>query len=205
MRPGGQVQALVFRRLRPVYGSLCWSVMCLPAWSLETWLVSWCFEPSQPQRIISGLEINFSPSPTYPDRLMALWAQSTTKDYIKAEKKKQASICLLVILYTSHQATNSPESTESVPTQIHTKRTHTNTKFSKNESLEYCPCLKKKKKAYKIRTRWNVLRSPEDNASLRLFSVCTLENNFSYVLVLNQQGYLFFRDLQTIDNNGTVK
>ena len=88
MRPGGQVQALVFRRLRPVYGSLCWSVMCLPAWSLETWLVSWCFEPSQSQRIISGLEINFSPSPTYPDRLMALWAQSTTKDYIKAEKKK---------------------------------------------------------------------------------------------------------------------
>ena len=25
----------------------------------------WCFEPSQPQRIISGLETNISPSPTY--------------------------------------------------------------------------------------------------------------------------------------------
>ena len=28
-------------------------------------LVGWCFEPSQPQRIISGLETNFSLSPSY--------------------------------------------------------------------------------------------------------------------------------------------
>ena len=29
------------------------------------WLVSWCFEPSQPQRTISGLKTNFNLSPTY--------------------------------------------------------------------------------------------------------------------------------------------
>ena len=28
-------------------------------------LVSWCFEPSQPQRITSGLKTNFSLSPSY--------------------------------------------------------------------------------------------------------------------------------------------
>ena len=28
-------------------------------------LVSWCFEPSQPQRITSGLETNVNPSPSY--------------------------------------------------------------------------------------------------------------------------------------------
>ena len=28
-------------------------------------LVSWCFEPSQPQRVNSGLETNIRPSPTY--------------------------------------------------------------------------------------------------------------------------------------------
>ena len=28
-------------------------------------LVSWCFEPSQPQRITSGLNTNFTPSPNY--------------------------------------------------------------------------------------------------------------------------------------------
>ena len=28
-------------------------------------LVSWCFEPSQPQRITSGLDTNFTPSPSY--------------------------------------------------------------------------------------------------------------------------------------------
>ena len=30
-----------------------------------SWLVSWCFEPSQPQRITSGLKTNFSLSPSY--------------------------------------------------------------------------------------------------------------------------------------------
>ena len=35
-------------------------------------MVSWCFEPSQPQRITSGLNTNFN------------LAQSTTKDYIRA-------------------------------------------------------------------------------------------------------------------------
>ena len=29
-------------------------------------LVSWCFEPSQPQRIISGLNTNLNPSPSHP-------------------------------------------------------------------------------------------------------------------------------------------
>ena len=29
------------------------------------WLVSWCSEPSQPQRITSGLNTNFSLSPSY--------------------------------------------------------------------------------------------------------------------------------------------
>ena len=29
------------------------------------WLVSWCFEPSQPQRITSGLNTNFTLSPSY--------------------------------------------------------------------------------------------------------------------------------------------
>ena len=32
-------------------------------WSYE--LVSWCFEPSQPQRITSGLKTNFTLSPSY--------------------------------------------------------------------------------------------------------------------------------------------
>ena len=31
----------------------------------ESYLLSWCFEPSQPQRIISGLKTNFSLSPSY--------------------------------------------------------------------------------------------------------------------------------------------
>ena len=30
-------------------------------------LVSWCFEPSQPQRIMSGLKTKFNPSPSYRD------------------------------------------------------------------------------------------------------------------------------------------
>ena len=30
-----------------------------------SYLVIWCFKPSQPQRIISGLKINFSLSPSY--------------------------------------------------------------------------------------------------------------------------------------------
>ena len=33
---------------------------------LHNQLVSWCFEPSQPRRITSGLETNVNPSPTYP-------------------------------------------------------------------------------------------------------------------------------------------
>ena len=32
--------------------------------SRGSWLVSWCFEPSQPQWITSGLKTNFSPSPS---------------------------------------------------------------------------------------------------------------------------------------------
>ena len=74
-------------------------------------LVNWYFEPSQLQRIISGL--------------------------------KQASICLLLTLHTSHRITNSLKTTKSVPTQIHIKHTQTsNTKFSENYSLQHCPCLK---------------------------------------------------------------
>ena len=37
--------------------------------SIQQWLleriVSWCFEPSQPQRMTSGLKRNFSLSPSY--------------------------------------------------------------------------------------------------------------------------------------------
>ena len=32
---------------------------------LVSYLVSWCFEPGQPQRITSGLKTNFSLSPSY--------------------------------------------------------------------------------------------------------------------------------------------
>ena len=39
-----------------------WSLQCLRFGSK---LVSWCFEPSQPQRIISGLKTNFDLSPSY--------------------------------------------------------------------------------------------------------------------------------------------
>ena len=35
-------------------------------WWWRWWLVSWCFEPSQPQRIIWGLRTNASLSPSYP-------------------------------------------------------------------------------------------------------------------------------------------
>ena len=31
----------------------------------KTGLVSWCFKPSQPQRITSGLKTNFGLSPSY--------------------------------------------------------------------------------------------------------------------------------------------
>ena len=37
----------------------------LNGWTFCKQLVSWCFEPSQPQRIISGLKTNFSLSPSY--------------------------------------------------------------------------------------------------------------------------------------------
>ena len=37
-------------------------------WGLENGLVSWYFEPSWPQRIISGLKTNFSLSPSYSAR-----------------------------------------------------------------------------------------------------------------------------------------
>ena len=67
-----------------------------------SWLVSWMFEPSQPQRIISGLKANL--------------------DYIRA--KKQTSVCVIPILHPSHQTTNSLKSTKSVLTQIY--RNHTN-------------------------------------------------------------------------------
>ena len=33
--------------------------------SSTSYFVSWCFEPSQPQRITSGLNTDFSPSPSY--------------------------------------------------------------------------------------------------------------------------------------------
>ena len=34
------------------------------SYHIVSWLVSWCFEPSQPQRITSGLKTNFSLSPS---------------------------------------------------------------------------------------------------------------------------------------------
>ena len=34
-------------------------------WEEVSWLVTWCFEPSQPQKITSGLKTNFSQSPRY--------------------------------------------------------------------------------------------------------------------------------------------
>ena len=37
----------------------------MPACAAGSWLVSGCFEPSQPQRITSGLNTNFSLSPSY--------------------------------------------------------------------------------------------------------------------------------------------
>ena len=52
-------------------------VLCLPYWSFQLYisfwkspsalilLVSWCFEPSQPQRITSGLNTNFTLSLSY--------------------------------------------------------------------------------------------------------------------------------------------
>ena len=100
---------------------------CANAWTgftSEEW-VSWCFEPSQPQRIISGLKTNFDlgSSGNRPRRTAAttsqlssdkqlqktlmstlehalqseklvrplmFWAQSTTKDYIRAKNKFQS-------------------------------------------------------------------------------------------------------------------
>ena len=63
-------------------------------WKDRTYsLASWHFEPSKPQRIVSGLKTNFNPSPSY------------------------SAICLLLIPPTSHQTTNSLNSTESVPGQ----------------------------------------------------------------------------------------
>ena len=78
----------------------------------QTQLVIWYFDLSQPQRILSGLKTNFSLSP--------------------------------IILHTSHQTTKSLRSTKSVQTQISmAQRIETqtsNTKFSKNQSVMYCPC-----------------------------------------------------------------
>ena len=49
--------------------SACWVIQCFhnPPNSVMDYgsLVSWCFEPSQPQRITSGLKTNFSLSPSY--------------------------------------------------------------------------------------------------------------------------------------------
>ena len=36
-----------------------------PRFTVVSWLVSWCSEPSQPQRITSGLKTNFNLSPSY--------------------------------------------------------------------------------------------------------------------------------------------
>ena len=58
---------------------------------------------------------------------MVLWAQSATKDYIRA---KRNLICLPFTLHTSYQTTNSLKTTESVLTNLHkTKHTQTSNKF----------------------------------------------------------------------------
>ena len=56
-------------------------------------------------------------------------------------------------MHTSHQTTNSPKTTKSVPTQIYIKKKHTQT--SNNIFEELVPSvLSLLKKARMVRTRW---------------------------------------------------
>ena len=73
-------------------------------------LVSWYFEPSQPQVIILGLKTNFSLSQSHS---------------------------------AHHQTTKFHQSTKSVPTQIHTKQTHKNTKVFEELAHLLLPPLEK--------------------------------------------------------------
>ena len=66
------------------YFCVCSSPLWGDCWKLGQ-LVSWCFEPSQPQGITSGLLETRSVS------YLVLWAQSTTKVYIRAEHKLHSS------------------------------------------------------------------------------------------------------------------
>ena len=81
----------------------------------------WYFEPSQPQRVISGL--------------------------------KQTSISLLFTLQTSHQITNSPQTTKSVKTQIYIRQS-IHKRQTQNVQRISPFGIAPVKKAHKARTRW---------------------------------------------------
>ena len=65
---------------------------------------------------------------------------------------KQTSVCLLFTLHASHQTTNSPKTTTSVPTHNYLHKTYTNIKHNIFEALvpSVLPLLKKKKKHIRL-------------------------------------------------------
>ena len=60
----------------------------------QIWLVTWYFEPSQPQKIISGLKTNFNLSPNYSTH------KSANHKFSKITKS------ILTQIYTKHTYTN---------------------------------------------------------------------------------------------------
>ena len=69
---------------------------------------------------------------------LVLWAQSTTTDHIGAKK-----FSLSQSHSAHHQTTKFHQSTKSVPTQIHTKQTHKNTKVFEELAHLLLPPLEK--------------------------------------------------------------
>ena len=74
-----------------------------------TQLVSWCFEPSWPLRITSGLKTNFNPPLSYSAHTLSYKLHHVKKNplEVRAEKKKNkkkttTSIYLFITLHTHH-------------------------------------------------------------------------------------------------------
>ena len=88
------------------------------------------------------------------DSLFVSWAQSTTKDYIRARTNVQSVSYLLCTQVTKPQII--PKNTKSVLTQIYRKHTQTsNTECRRTSPFGIAPVKKKKKKAHEARHRGN--------------------------------------------------
>ena len=81
-------------------------------------LVSWCFEPSQPQRSISGRKTNANPSPNYSAR-KPLNHSTITEKKKRGEKKRRRPSLSVQIKHLHRGGTDKKETMKEVRKKIH--------------------------------------------------------------------------------------